>query len=46
MYKQQPVESFFNKSVRLANNGISLMGTAKGLYDGFKMISPAVLALM
>jgi hypothetical protein len=45
MYKQQQPESFFNKSVRLANSGISLMGTMKGLYDGAKMLQPLVALL-
>jgi hypothetical protein len=45
MYKPQPVESFFNKGIRLANNGISIMGTLKGLYDGAKMLQPLVALL-
>ena len=33
-----PHESFFNKSVRLANQGVQIMGTLKGVYDAGKMI--------
>ena len=38
MHIKPPEESFFNKSVRLANQGISLMGTMKGLYDAGKFV--------
>ena len=38
MHIKQPEESFFNKSVRLANQGVQLMGTMKGLYDAGKFV--------
>jgi len=38
MHIKQPDESFFNKSVRLANQGISLMGTMQGLYSAGKFV--------
>ena len=33
MHQKQPEESFFNKSVRIANSGLELMGTMKGIYE-------------
>ena len=44
MHQVHPTESFFNKSVRLANQGISLVGTAKGIYDAGKFIYGGVRA--
>ena len=38
MHQKIPEESFFNKSVRIANSGIQLMGTMKGLYEGGKYL--------
>ena len=38
MHQKQPEESFFNKSVRLANQGVQLMSTMKGLYNGAKFV--------
>ena len=34
MHKQIPQDSFFDKSIRVANQGVQLMGTLKGLYEG------------
>ena len=44
MHQVHPTESFFNKSVRLANQGISLVGTARGIYDAGKLIYGGVRA--
>jgi hypothetical protein len=33
MHIRAPQESFFDKSVRVANQGISMMGTLKGAYE-------------
>ncbi len=33
-----PTESFFSKSVRLANQGVQVMGTVKGLYDAGRFL--------
>ena len=38
MHQKIPEESFFNKSVRIANSGVQLMGTMKGLYESGKYI--------
>ena len=38
MHQVIPLESFFNKSVRLANEGVQLMGTLKGAWDAGKTI--------
>ncbi len=38
MHQKQPEESFFNKSYRLANQGVQIMGTMKGLYDAGKFV--------
>ena len=38
MHQVIPPESFFNKSVRLANEGVQLMGTLKGAWDAGKTI--------
>ena len=43
-HQVQPHESFFNKSVRLAGEGVNLMGTLKGLYEGGKFIYGGVRA--
>jgi hypothetical protein len=34
MHKQIPQDSFFDKSIRVANQGVQIMGTLKGLYEG------------
>ena len=44
MHQVHPTESFFNKGVRLANQGISLVGTLKGLYDAGKFVYGGVRA--
>ena len=44
MHAKQPEESFFNKSVRLANQGISLMSTVKGLWDTGKFVYGGIQA--
>ena len=44
IHQKQPEESFFNKSVRIANSGVQLMGTMKGLYDAGKFIYGGVQA--
>jgi len=31
-----PTDNFFSKGVRLANQGVQLMGTVKGLYEAGK----------
>ena len=31
--KAPPPETFYNKSIRLAHNGIETIGTLKGLYE-------------
>ena len=33
MRKVCPPESFFNKGLRLANQGLQVIGTARGLYE-------------
>ena len=33
MHQKQPSESFLNKGFRIANEGLSIMGTAKGIYE-------------
>ena len=33
-----PSEGFFDKSVRLANQGVQLMGTLKGAYEAGKFV--------
>ena len=38
MYQKQPNESFLNKGFRLANQGLSIMGTMRGLYDTTKFV--------
>ena len=38
MHQKITEESFFNKSVRLANSGVQLMGTMKGLYEGGRFL--------
>ena len=38
MHQVHPTESFFNKSVRIANGAISTVGTLKGLYDAGKVV--------
>ena len=43
-HQVQPHESFFNKSVRLAGEGVNLMGTLKGLYEGGNFIYGGVRA--
>ena len=43
-HQVQPHESFFDKSVRLANQGASILGTLKGLYEGGKFIAGGVRA--
>jgi len=44
MHQVHPTESFFNKSVQLANQGVSLVGTLKGLYDAGKFVYGGVRA--
>ena len=44
MHIKQPEESFFNKSVRLANQGVQIMGTMKGLYDAGKFVYGGIQA--
>ena len=38
MLQKQPNESFLNKSVRLANQGLNIMGTMKGIYETGKFV--------
>ena len=38
MFQKQPNESFLNKSVRLANQGLNIMGTMKGIYETGKFV--------
>ena len=52
MYKQVPHETFFNKSVRIVDQGLKIAGTMKGIYElgsavasGARMAAP-VLALL
>ena len=33
MHKQIPQDSFFDKSIRVANQSVQLMGTLKGVYE-------------
>ena len=33
MHQKQPTESFLNKGFRLANQGLNIMGTMKGIYE-------------
>ena len=44
MHQVHPTESFFNKSVRIANQGVQLMGTIKGLVDMGKFVYGGVRA--
>lgn len=37
--QKPPPESFLDKSVRIANQGVAIMGTLKGLYDTGKMVA-------
>ena len=37
MHQKPPPESFMGKSIRIANQGVAIMGTLKGLYDTGKM---------
>ena len=38
MRKVCPPEGFFNKGLRLANQGLQVIGTAKGLYEAGQSI--------
>ena len=44
MHQTIPEEGFFNKGLRLANNGVQLMGTLKGLYEGGRFIYGGIQA--
>jgi len=44
MHQKIPDESFFNKGLRLANNGVQLMSTMKGLYEGGRFIYNGIQA--
>ena len=37
--QKPPPESFLDRSVRIANQGVAIMGTLKGLYDTGKMVA-------
>ncbi len=37
-YQQLPPESFLNKSMRVANQGVQIMGTLKGGVDAVRTI--------
>ena len=43
-HQVQPHESFFDKSVRLANQGVNILGTLKAVYEGGKFIAGGVRA--
>ena len=43
-HQARPPEGFFNKSVRLANETVQIMGTLKGLYDAGKFVYGGVRA--
>ncbi len=38
MYQKIPPESFLDKSMRVANQGVQLMGTLKGVWDAGRTI--------
>jgi hypothetical protein len=44
MHQVHPPEGFFNKSVRLAGEGVNIMGTLRSLYEGGKIIYGGVRA--
>jgi hypothetical protein len=44
MHIKAPQESFLDKSVRLANQGVNLMGTLKGAYEAGRAIYGGVSA--
>ncbi len=37
-YQKLPAESFFDKSMRVANQGIQIMGTLKGAWEAGRTI--------
>ena len=39
MHQKPPPESFLDKSVRVANQGVALLGTMKGVWDAGKMVA-------
>ena len=38
MHQRPPPESFLDKSVRIANQGLGILSTMKGVWDAGKMI--------
>ena len=38
VYQQIPPESFFDKSMRVANQGVQIMGTLKGAWDAGRTV--------
>ena len=44
MHQKIPPDGFFDKSLRLANQGVQVMGTVKGLYDSYQFLAGGVRA--
>ena len=42
--KAPPPEAFYNKSIRLAHNGIETIGTLKGLYEAGRTLYGGISA--
>lgn len=46
MYKQHPRESFLSKSLKVADQGLKIWGTAQGLYHAGSAIAGGVRTAM